>query len=276
MRYYIVENNEKQGPFTISELATKNVMADTLVWHEGLETWIPASQVAELSEIISSAPVPPPINTQQPYQNPYTQPYQQQNMQEYPNRKKTRWGCIIPVIIAIFAFVLLAATCPNKEQHKDAVMKVVNEMMQKEMKNAPDGTSEYAGTIASGIMDIAFDKYFDVHNYVLFSVGEINFKGKSKTVSFGILGHVFTFNQDDLNNDMMNSQNKIENTGKESSNDNDDMTEQPTQDESGTVDGQNSEEQNTSTDEGTDNSGENDKSSDNSNSKSEDNGSQNE
>lgn len=61
MEYYILSNNAKQGPFSIQDLNNKSFNANTMVWRIGLDTWMPAYQVEELSEILSNLPPEPPI-----------------------------------------------------------------------------------------------------------------------------------------------------------------------------------------------------------------------
>ena len=60
--YYIVENNQQAGPFTVDQLAERGISADTSVWTDGMTSWVPASQVYELQSI---------IRQQQPYQDNY-------------------------------------------------------------------------------------------------------------------------------------------------------------------------------------------------------------
>lgn len=64
MLYYIARNGEKFGPFSVEQLAKENISADTLVWYEGLSTWVAASTVPELSNLLhrGSAPAPSPIH----------------------------------------------------------------------------------------------------------------------------------------------------------------------------------------------------------------------
>lgn len=50
--YYIVENNQQAGPFTVDQLAERGISADTSVWTDGMTSWVPASQVYELQSII--------------------------------------------------------------------------------------------------------------------------------------------------------------------------------------------------------------------------------
>ena len=47
-KYYIAVNeNERQGPFTAEQLSDK-VTADTLVWSDKLDNWMPVKDVPEL------------------------------------------------------------------------------------------------------------------------------------------------------------------------------------------------------------------------------------
>ena len=52
IKYYITENNIKNGPFTVEELKSKGINKDSFIWHEGLDDWIKASEISSLSEII--------------------------------------------------------------------------------------------------------------------------------------------------------------------------------------------------------------------------------
>ncbi len=54
--YFIVQNNQQQGPFTLEQLKTMPLTRDTRVWYQGMENWKPISDVPELSELVSSLP----------------------------------------------------------------------------------------------------------------------------------------------------------------------------------------------------------------------------
>jgi len=41
--YYIVENNQQAGPFTVDQLAERGISADTSVWTDGMTSWVPAT-----------------------------------------------------------------------------------------------------------------------------------------------------------------------------------------------------------------------------------------
>jgi uncharacterized membrane protein len=58
--WYYAENNEQKGPVVESDLkgmlSTHKLPADALVWKEGMAAWTPASQVAALGTLTSTAP----------------------------------------------------------------------------------------------------------------------------------------------------------------------------------------------------------------------------
>ncbi|MEL7375629.1 MAG: DUF4339 domain-containing protein [Bacteroidota bacterium] len=58
--YYIVIDNEQQGPFPIEELVSKGAGAETLVWKEGMTDWSPMKNVPELQALLPKATPPPP------------------------------------------------------------------------------------------------------------------------------------------------------------------------------------------------------------------------
>lgn len=64
MKFFIVENNQQTGPFTIEEMAAHGVTPSTPVWREGMSDWAPAGNLPELAPLFSSAgPVPPPAQS---------------------------------------------------------------------------------------------------------------------------------------------------------------------------------------------------------------------
>jgi hypothetical protein len=60
-KYYINKDDQQQGPFTIEELANLKISRDTMVWHEGIDHWKKAYEVAELEHILKK--IPPPLQT---------------------------------------------------------------------------------------------------------------------------------------------------------------------------------------------------------------------
>ena len=81
MNYFIVDNGQQAGPYTIDELVKRGLNSDTLVWAEGMTDWTPAWQVEELKNYLygQQTPPPPPINPAPQYCNKedYCQSYPQ-------------------------------------------------------------------------------------------------------------------------------------------------------------------------------------------------------
>lgn len=63
-QYYLVVNNEQQGPFTLDALKNQQLTPQSLVWTAGMENWLAASQVPTLATLFEQQPDPnvlPPI-----------------------------------------------------------------------------------------------------------------------------------------------------------------------------------------------------------------------
>lgn len=99
---------------------------------------------------------------------------------------------LIALGVFVLLIALLAGTCPDKQDHNEALSEGLKELL-----------SENAGIDADFITNtpevqdlIRFmgDNMVFVNNYFLFSLGKIQFEGQEQVVSFGICGHVFTFN----------------------------------------------------------------------------------
>lgn len=54
--YYYIEDNQKKGPFTLEELAQRDIYSSTYIWYSGLEDWVYAGEVEELKEILNQNP----------------------------------------------------------------------------------------------------------------------------------------------------------------------------------------------------------------------------
>lgn len=118
MKYWIAIGGQKKGPLTLDELRALQPEPNSLVWHEGLPTWVEARTLAELDfgmpqvcpeqeqQIINPSPVQPqPVQPQQAYT---FQP--QQESKPLPPMPPTYLGwsiaavilcCTIPAIVAV-------------------------------------------------------------------------------------------------------------------------------------------------------------------------------
>jgi membrane protease subunit (stomatin/prohibitin family) len=61
-QWYIFQNDQQLGPFTLEELAKQELTAQTQVWKTGMSGWQPAREIRQLASILPSAASPlPPI-----------------------------------------------------------------------------------------------------------------------------------------------------------------------------------------------------------------------
>lgn len=55
MNYYVAVNGESTGPFTLEQLKQRGLTPNTLIWYEGLPSWVAASTVPEVSNYLFGA-----------------------------------------------------------------------------------------------------------------------------------------------------------------------------------------------------------------------------
>ena len=68
--FYLDDNNQQQGPLTVSQLASTGLKPETLVWTEGMGDWAPAEKVEELGNLMRKSSVS--INSLAPPTTPPT------------------------------------------------------------------------------------------------------------------------------------------------------------------------------------------------------------
>ena len=201
MQYFIIENGAQAGPFSPEELVnTKNISAETLVWTEGLKDWTPAWQIEEIRQALENR-----INTQQT-PPPVPEAIQNNTKEEKPqNEKKCHkaWWFILATIFVIL--IILMVSNPNKQDHKEAIKTEVTTAINKlaDKDNDEDdlltmGVKTLMRLFAGTTVDVTLDQILNYHNYLIYSSTDVTFDGEQHKVSYGILGHVFTFNADDV------------------------------------------------------------------------------
>lgn len=220
MEFFIYKDNRQQGPFTPEQLGEAGISSETLVWREGMAQWTPAWQVDELKDILAgrrpSAATPPPIppatdetqRHEEPDNGGKTEDIEPQQT-PHTTAEKRRRRAVTWLAVAAVAFFLLLMTCPGQDKHTTAVTDNIVSAVTGEGRTLTTGNT--AIDMIGGIMGEQIARQFigamvtqvmTVDNYVIFSVGKVNYGGRHATVSFGILGHVFTFGTDRLQ-DMM-------------------------------------------------------------------------
>lgn len=150
---------------------------------------------------------------QQDYQKVQQEAYQQgfqqgaamhSNFQQQPKKKKTSHFAIKMVIgLIIFILAIFAVTNPSADAHKEKVRTEASKAVEKAVGSTDNNffsqaLRSVAKMMAGSMMDEAMNQLFEYHNYIVCSTGSVEFNGKPHTVSFGILGNVYTMNADDM------------------------------------------------------------------------------
>lgn len=214
MEFFIIQNDEQHGPFTIDQLRDMGIEATTPVWHSGLDNWTLASDIDELRDLLVHSPLPDEAEYAIPHNDNSTPPawnrdnfagrFANQQMQgapqAYAKPKKSHKGLWITLGVVALLAIILTITNPKKEDHCREITNVsrtwVNETIDNfNMNNLIGGAVKTAST---WLIRSAVDEYVKVDNYVLFSIGYIDSGADKTKVSLGILGNVFTFNKDQL------------------------------------------------------------------------------
>ena len=233
MEFFIIDRNGQQaGPFSFDQLVQKGISPETLVWKQGMADWTPAWKVEELKAVLEAVEAnqnnqnaqkqegvqqgfPQEANQQQAHQQDYQkaqqEAYQQgfqqgatmnSNFQQQP-KKKSHFAMKMVIGLIIFILALFAVTNPSADAHKEKVRTEASKAVEKAVGSTDNNffsqaLRSVAKMMAGSMMDEAMNQLFEYHNYIVCSTGSVEFNGKPHTVSFGILGNVYTMNADDM------------------------------------------------------------------------------
>lgn len=202
MEYFIIDKNGQQaGPFSLDQLAQKAITPETLVWAQGMADWTPAWKVEELKTVLEAAEAIRDNEATQQEEATGTVPPSYQPVQPQKKSSKMLWKIILGLIV--FIILMLAVTNPGADAHKEKVRTEVGKAVEKATATTDNNffsqaMRSVAKMMAGTVMDEAMDQLFQYHNYIICSKGTVEFDGKEHTISFGILGKVYTMNADDM------------------------------------------------------------------------------
>lgn len=101
------------------------------------------------------------------------------------------------LLIAAIAFM----TRPDKQAHKEAMMKAVREYVDEEAANkgfGDNGLTRLGKNIVNKAVEAALNSKLKVDDYYLFNMTHVKMGDKQKTLSLGLFGKVFTFDKEML------------------------------------------------------------------------------
>lgn len=234
MEFFIIDRNGQQaGPFSFDQLVQKGISPETLVWKQGMADWTPAWKVEDLKAVLEAVEAnqsnqnaqkqegvqqgfPQGANQQQAQQQDYQkaqqEAYQQgfqqgaamnSNFQQQPKKKTNHFAMKMVIGLIIFILAIFAVTNPSADAHKEKVRTEASKAVEKAVGSTDNNffsqaLRSVAKMMAGSMMDEAMNQLFEYHNYIVCSTGSVEFNGKPHTVSFGILGNVYTMNADDM------------------------------------------------------------------------------
>lgn len=211
MEFFIIDHNGQQaGPFSFDQLVQKGISPETLVWKQGMADWTPAWKVEELKAVLEAIRATQQQDYQKAQQEAYQQGFQQgaamnSNFQQQPkkNKKTSHFAMKIVIGLIIFILAIFAITNPSADAHKEKVRTEASKAVEKAVGSTDNNffsqaLRSVAKMMAGSMMDEAMNQLFEYHNYIVCSTGSMEFNGKPHTVSFGILGNVYTMNADDM------------------------------------------------------------------------------
>ena len=234
MEFFIIDRNGQQaGPFSFDQLVQKGISPETLVWKQGMADWTPAWKVEELRAVLEALEAnqsnqnaqkqegvqqgfqqganqqqAQQQNYQKAQQEAYQQGFQQgaamhSNFQQQPKKKTSHFAIKMVIGLIIFILAIFAITNPSADAHKEKVRTEASKAVEKAVGSTDNNffsqsLRSVAKMMAGSVMDEAMNQLFEYHNYIVCSTGSVEFNGKQHTVSFGILGNVYTMNADDM------------------------------------------------------------------------------
>ena len=221
MNYFIIVNDQQQGPFTIDELKLRGIAPDTLVWAEGMPQWTPASQVDELKTIFqneaggsTATPPPPPLDAarslpQQPQSAPDSQAEtvrqvlevqaEERKREAEERKKRLRRNCRIAAAAAVVLLFILALTNPGEAEHRQAILnridtttEQIDDIDNPTLRSIAKAMTNIGGRAVNEALKTMIDDYLEYHNYLFFSTTTLHsaLLDKDMRCSTGWLGHV--------------------------------------------------------------------------------------
>ncbi len=108
---------------------------------------------------------------------------------------------LLAVVAVLLIAVLMTQTVPDKQAHKDAMMKAITEFVDEEA--ADKGFKDNVLTnLGKGVVvkaaEVALNTKLRVKNYYLFNTTYVHLKGKDQILSVGLFGQVITFDKEML------------------------------------------------------------------------------
>ena len=107
---------------------------------------------------------------------------------------------LLILLIFLMIAVILILTRPDKERHKEAMMKAIEEYVDEEARDklGDNALAKIGRDIVVKTAETALNSKLRENNYFIFNTTSVHLNGQDNTLSVGLLGMVFTFNKDTI------------------------------------------------------------------------------
>ena len=114
---------------------------------------------------------------------------------------------LLSFFVCTLIVLMFVVTCPDKQKHQEVIKSSLSERFDKKLSEDSSTSSIFSllgSVITTNILDVFLSSELRVDNYFLFSLGIVSWQGEEKTVSLGVLNHVFTFFSDKEKEELRN------------------------------------------------------------------------
>ena len=107
---------------------------------------------------------------------------------------------LLIVVIVLLVAILMAMSVPDKQAHKEAMMKAVKEFVDEEAENClgDNVLTNIGKNVAVKTIELALNSKLKEHNYLVLNTTYVRLNGEEQLLSLGMFGHVFTFDKEML------------------------------------------------------------------------------
>jgi len=108
---------------------------------------------------------------------------------------------LLAIVIILLVAVLMVMTRPEKDVHKEAMMKAVKEFVEEEASDkglGDNALTDLGKSIVTKTVETALNAKLRMHDYYLFNTTYVRMNGKEQLLSVGLFGQVITFDKEML------------------------------------------------------------------------------
>ncbi|MGM9869318.1 MAG: GYF domain-containing protein [Sodaliphilus sp.] len=227
MKYYVIVEDTRTGPFTLEEVKRQQLAPDTLVWHKGMPDWKEACTLPELADAIvydDSAVEPEDdfvleeemLEAEEPQEEMFRRRIPEEPQpeprrfsyvpsttpqQRTPKRKShvKGWIAFLAVVVLLLAMLL---TKPSEAEYVDAITRhTANYIVDRidgnvfVSEHAISGTEKYK---ARQTVEPIVKEGLQIDDYFFYNTARVTINRHTYTVAVGWMGYIFSTNTHDL------------------------------------------------------------------------------